>query len=225
MERLAALEAEVKAEAGARQARKTAAAARLRDERVTRAARAEPGVRGRAAGREPGSGSIDEPVAPREVRTHDDGDASHLEDLGGALELASKANRVRHELQRTPRKGEKSWIKSGVASLVLGPVGWLYAGSLREAVPATVAWVALAALASKILPVVLMMPVLMVVLPLSALAGVVYALQYNRTGERQRMFGGDKDNPKQLTDAERSSPRAPRDRNKPKQLRGGRGVL
>jgi len=38
----------------------------------------------------------------------------------------------------------------------------------------------------------------MVVLPLSAIAGVVYALQYNRNGSRQRLFDGDKTKTKQL---------------------------
>ncbi len=37
------------------------------------------------------------------------------------------------------------------------------------------------------------MPMLLVVaLPLSGIAGVVYALQYNRKGGRQRLFGDDK---------------------------------
>lgn len=214
MERLAALEAEVKADGDAQRARKAAAVAKLRDQRVTqtserdqlRARQAELVSKkrprsdsGSRAGS--GAGSINELVGGSD---HQDraghGDADSLESLGGALELASKANRVKQELARAPRKGEKSWIKSGVASLALGPIGWLYAGSLREAVPATAGWIALALLASKLLPVFLMMPVLMVVLPLSAIAGVVYALQYNRSGSRQRLFDRDKDKapPKQL---------------------------
>ena len=192
MERLAALEAEVKADADAQRARKAATVAKLRDQRVTHTAGDEPVVRNRA--------STDEPVARRRARLEariaaDAGEAEpadRLEDLGGALELASKANRVKQELQRAPRKGDKSWVVSGVASLALGPVGWLYAGSLREAVPATAAWLALAIVASKILPVFLMMPVLMVALPLSGIAGVVYALSHNRAGRRQRMFDGKK---------------------------------
>lgn len=191
MDRLAALEAEVKADADAQQARKSAAAARLQEQRVTQAAERE--------AREV-SASV-EPSARRSRRDPDEAD--HLEGLGGALELASKANRVKQELARAPKKGEKSWIASGVASLALGPIGWLYAGSWREAVPATAAWLVLAAVASKILPVFLMMPVLMVVLPLSAIAGVVYAMQYNRSGRRQRLFDGEKSKtkPKQLRDA------------------------
>jgi hypothetical protein len=148
----------------------------------------------------------------------DDSDAANerargLEDLGGALELAAKANRVKQELSRTPKKGEKSWMVSGVASLALGPAGWLYAGSLREAVPATVGWLALALVASKILPVFLMMPALMVIMPLSAIAGVVYALSYNRTGSRQRLFDG--------KDGKKALPR-PSDTARGKHLRAGR---
>lgn len=199
-ERLAALEAEVLADADAQRERKAAALAKVRDQRVAQAAERE-ALRARQAElvgtRRPAAAS-EEPARRADRATRDRDAADHLEDLGGALELASKANRVKQELSRTPKKGEKSWIKSGVASLVLGPVGWLYAGSLREAVPATAGWLALAALASKLLPVFLLMPVLMVVLPLSAIAGVVYALQYNRSGSRQRLFDRDKDKQKQL---------------------------
>jgi hypothetical protein len=212
MERLAALEAEVKADAEAQRARKAAAIAKLRDQRVTATASGEPSVRTRAVrppaaspddpDDDPGD-SIDERRRARSERRRarsERGEAEPLDNLSGALELASKANRVKQELQRTPRKGEKSWLWSGGLSLVAGPIGWLYAGSLREAVPATAGWIALAILASKILPVFLLTPVLMLALPLSAIAGVVYALQYNRAGKRQRLFGDDKakDKPKQL---------------------------
>ena len=44
----------------------------------------------------------------------------------------------------------------------------------------------------------LLLPVLMVALPLSGIAGVIYALQYNRKGSRQRLFDKDKPKPKQL---------------------------
>ena len=53
---------------------------------------------------------------------------------------------------------------------------------------------------------VLLMPVLMVALPLSGIAGVVYALQYNRNGRRQRLFGDEK---KQLQPACARSPGDP----------------
>ena len=206
MQRLAALEAEVKADADAQRARKAAALAKLRGQRVTQTAEREQ-LRARQAEltrkkRRAASLPVEEPAEQPDpgdpfARDRDDDAAGRLESLGGALELASKANQVKQELSRPRKKGEKSWIKSGVLSLT-GPIGWLYAGSLREAVPATAGWIALLALASKFLPLMLMMPVFMVALPLSAVAGVVYALQYNRKGSRQRLFDGDKGAPKQL---------------------------
>ena len=178
-ERLAALEAEVKADADAQRARKETALAKVREERAKQVAEKSQ-LRERqavlVARKQPAQRE-----APREV--------DHSDGIGGALELAGKANQLKGELSKKPTKGEKSWIKSGIASMALGPVGWLYAGSWREAVPASAAWLLLAAIASKIIPSVLLLPVLMVALPLSGIAGVIYALQYNRTGKRQRLFG------------------------------------
>ena len=154
-ERLAALEAEVKAEADAARARKDEALARLREQQ---AEQAELRARQQAI--------VAKKPTKRDVRDDDD-DADRDGGLSGAIELANKANRVRNELAKKPGKGGKSWMASGVASLALGPLGWLYAGSLREAVPAATIWVLLAALASKILPTLLLWPVLMVVMPLS----------------------------------------------------------
>ena len=186
--KLAALEAEVKADADAARTRKEAALAKLRAQQQEQ----EDLKRRQAellAKKKP---------APRVQETRDDDDDDGgVSDLGGALELANRANRVRGELAKKPAKGEKSWVKSGVASMALGPIGWLYAGSLREAIPASAVWLALALTLGKILPSILLMPVLFVVLPLSGIAGVVYALQYNRKGGRQRLFDK-KDEPKQL---------------------------
>ena len=198
-ERLAALEAEVKADADAQRARNASALARLRDQRVTKTAGGAPAVRNRALpGDEPAArrrrgAELDDPETGADDRRRR---ADPLEDLGGALELASKANRVKQELARKPRKGEKNWMISGGASL-LGPIGWLYAGSLREAVPATAAWLLLASFVWKVLP-FLWMPLLMVVMPLSGIAGVVYALSYNRAGKRQRLFSDKKAKDKAL---------------------------
>ena len=188
MERLAALEAEVKADAEAQRSRKDAALSKLRAQRAAQQAeKDEQAARALPVAKRPASNR-------RSVAADADDDGS---DLGGALELASKANRVHKELAKTPGQGEKSWIKSGLASLVLGPFGWLYAGSFREAVPASAAWLAFAALASH-LPSLLLMPFLFVAMPLSAVAGVVYAMQFNRNGKRQRLWGKDKAAVKEL---------------------------
>lgn len=195
MERLAALEAEVKADADAQRARKEAALAKVREQRAQQQAE-------RDALRERQAELVAPPSQPPQKRkplvrsraAEDDDDGG--DEIGGALALAKRAHGVKQELTRAPKAGEKSWVKSGVASMLFGPLGWLYAGSLREAVPASAAWLAFALVASKIIPFFLLMPVLMVVLPLSGIAGVVYALQYNRSGGRQRLFDKDKDKDK-----------------------------
>lgn len=187
MERLAALEAEVKAESAAKQARREVALAKVREQRAEQQ-KASESLRVRQAElvtkKKPSRDEEDE--APR----------SRGDDIGNALELARRAQGVRAELAKTPKQGDKSWVKSALASTLLGPIGWLYAGSFRESVPGAAAWIAFAALATK-LPWILLFPVLFVALPLSGIAGLLYAVQYNRTGTRQRLFG-DKSAKKQL---------------------------
>ncbi|MDX2088810.1 MAG: hypothetical protein SFX73_13215 [Kofleriaceae bacterium] len=186
MERLAALEAEVKADAEAKRVRKEAAMAKLREQRAAQEAeRTE--MRERQAAMVKRSSRTSSPPP----------DEDPIGEMGGALELARKAHGVKQELTKAPKQGDKSWVKSAVASTLLGPIGWLYAGSMREAVPASAGWLAFGLLASKIIPMFLLFPVLLVALPLSGIAGLLYAVQYNRTGSRQRLFG-DKKPKKQL---------------------------
>ena len=189
MERLAALEAEVKADAAAKQARREVALAKVREQRA-----AQQAEKAALTARQAELVTKTKPKAkPVE---EDDDDASSGSDITNALVLAKKAQGVKAELTKAPKQGDKSWVKSALASTVLGPIGWLYAGSLREAIPGTVAWLAFAAIASK-LPWILLMPALLVLMPLSGIAGLLYAVQYNRKGTRQRLFG-DKDKQKQL---------------------------
>lgn len=188
-ERLAALEQEVKAEASAQRVRKEAALAKVRAQRAAAAAAAKPAPP-KAAPRDSLDDELEALVAsPRRATKSARSDLTG--DVGNALELARRAQGVRKELARPAKKGDKSWLVSGGLSTVLGPVGWLYAGSWREAAPAAAAWVALAYVLS-FLPTLLMLPMLMVALPLSGLAGVMYALAHNRSGSRQRLLGEDK---------------------------------
>jgi hypothetical protein len=183
MKRLAVLEAEVKTKADADRARKEAALAKVREQRAKQAAERD-ALRSRQTElvtKKPA------PVAKTAVVEDDDEDDDG--GLGSTLALAKRAHGVKQELSKKPKAGEKSWVTSGVASLLLGPLGWLYAGSFRESVPASAAWLAFGALASKIIPFFLLMPVLMVAMPLSGIAGVLYAVHYNRKGGRQRLFG------------------------------------
>ncbi len=188
MERLAALEAEVKADADAQRTRKEAALVKVREQRAQQQAERD-AMRARQAELV----TRRKPARDEDEVEDDDGGGGGIAD---ALALAKRAHGVKQELTRAPKAGEKSLVKSGLASMLLGPLGWLYAGSMREAIPASVAWLAFAALASKIIPMFLLMPVLLVALPLSGLAGVVYAMQYNKTGRRGRLFDKDKDKDK-----------------------------
>lgn len=179
LDRLAALEAEVKADADAQRARKEAAMAKVREQRAQQLAEKNE-LRDRQAALVSTRRKAEAPpaAAPRHNDDDDDG-------IGSALVLAKKANSVRAELSK---KGAKSWVKSGLLSMALGPAGWLYAGSFRESIPAAAVWLVVAFLASKIFPVFLLMPVLMVALPLSGIAGAMYALGYNKEGQRVRLF-------------------------------------
>jgi hypothetical protein len=191
-ERLAALEMEVKAEAEAHRARKDAALTRLRAERAAKLAEHQPAPRRDSAESKPRPrrASAEEPAAFSTKAS--------LEDLGSALALARRAQDVKAELARPKKKGDKSWKVSAVASAAFGPLGWLYAGSWREAAPAGAAWVVLLYLASWILPTVLLLPMFLVAMPLSGIAGALYAFGHNRNGSRQRLFTDDKPAPKTL---------------------------
>lgn len=103
---------------------------------------------------------------------------------GTALSIAQSA---RNELEKRPDEGNKSLLLSGGLSLVFGPLGWLYAGSFREAIPASLAFVLLVYL----LPTFLLLPIAGIGLPISGIAGVVYAWQHNRSGKRDRILGDD----------------------------------
>ena len=191
MERLAALEAEVKAESAVKQARKEAALAKVREQRAEQQQASE-SLRTRQAA------LVTKKKQPARAASEDEDDAprSRGDDIGNALELARRAQGVKAELTKAPKQGDKSWVKSALASTVLGPIGWLYAGSFREAVPGAAAWLAFAIIATKI-PWILLFPVLFVAMPLSGIAGLLYAVNYNRKGSRQRLFG-DKGAKKQL---------------------------
>lgn len=184
--RLRALEAEVAASSAADRQRKAEARERILARRAAAAAESD-ALRQRQAA-----------LVSRKARPTDeipaDADAARPSagDLARAMQLAKKAGDVKAELARAPKAGEKSWLISAGLSFFFGPLGWLYAGSFRETIPAAVLYVMVAGIVSKILPAFLLMPVLMVLLPLSGIAGLVYAIGHNRAGERIRLFGDEK---------------------------------
>jgi len=83
-----------------------------------------------------------------------------------------------------PGGDDKSVVASGLLSAVLGPLGWLYAAPLREAVPGAAVYIGLC----SFLPHFLLVPMLGVLAPISGIAGVYYAWRHNQTGARTGLF-------------------------------------
>jgi hypothetical protein len=81
-------------------------------------------------------------------------------------------------------KSERSLVAAGALSFFLGPLGWLYAAPLKEAAPAIVVFLILL----KIIPAILLYPLLGILMPVSAIAGVSYAWLYNRKGTRTSLL-------------------------------------
>lgn len=187
--RLAILEAEVKQDSERDRLRKEQALAAARSKRQAQLS-AQQALRDRQAELLGKSTALTKRETPADEYA-DDGDAPSADDgaskgLGGLLSLVGRATKTRDELT-VPTPGEKSWVKAGLGSMLLGPIGWLYAGAWREAVPAAAGWLAIAYLL-QILPSILLFPVLIVALPISGIIGAMYAARYNRHGSRQRMF-------------------------------------
>jgi len=110
-----------------------------------------------------------------------------LERLQGDVSKVKTALQVAGSLGRLPatRQGGKSIVASGVLSFFLGPAGWLYAAPLATAIPATLVYVILCML----LPKFLLLPLLGVAAPISALAGMGYAARHNQHGRRTLLLG------------------------------------
>ncbi len=148
-------------------------------QRIREAARKK--VRARAAER--GLIKLDPSELPAKQDDDDDDDDDGFADKALAL-----FRRGKQEVDERAPKGEKNiWI-SGGASLFLGPVGWLYAGAFREAIPASLAYLAIAA----VIPNMLLAPIAGIALPVSGIIGLVHAWRFNRSGKRQPLFIKDK---------------------------------
>jgi hypothetical protein len=188
--RLEALEAEVKAETAKKAAeaqRKKEIIAELRAREAAKKAQESPPARPKPK-LEPKPKA--RPIAPEPEDEPSDFDTAMVVAKGAKMAVQAKK-----ELEKPREKGQKSWLASSALSLFLGPVGWLYAGAFREAIPAAAIYVILGAILTK-LPFFLVWPVMAVLLPVSAIAGLVYALQFNRNGKRTRIFDKDRDKKK-----------------------------
>jgi hypothetical protein len=90
------------------------------------------------------------------------------------------------------KSARKSVIASGLLSFFFGPLGWLYAAPWPVAIGASGAYV----LACAILPTFMIVWLLGITAPISALAGVFYAIGFNMAGARTPLFGKEKDPPR-----------------------------
>jgi len=90
---------------------------------------------------------------------------------------------------------EKSVIASGALSLFLGPLGWLYAAPVADAVGG----ILIVTVLNMLLPTFLFFWVMGLVQPLSALMAMLYAWQYNKNGTRTSIKDmGKEDLPRKL---------------------------
>lgn len=107
-------------------------------------------------------------------------------ELSTALTLAREVGSLeRPRGAAVARAGqEDKSVLVGAGLGLLGPLGWLYAGSFKETVPAAL----LLVLLYSFVPTFLFLPLLPLLLPVSAIVGGLYAHQHNKSGERQTLF-------------------------------------
>jgi hypothetical protein len=99
---------------------------------------------------------------------------------GASLALRAAGIATKASASAPAEKDKKSLIASGALSFFFGPLGWLYAAPLKEAVPAILVF----AIVCAILPNFLLAYILPMVNIPSAIAGLAYAWSYNREGRR-----------------------------------------
>ena len=106
---------------------------------------------------------------------------SQIDGAGTALQLVSSGGRSL--LNQPNRPGDKNLVVAGVLGL-LGPWGWFYSAPLREAGTATAAFL----LAYWLIPHIILYPLMSLMLPVSAMVGVLYAWKHNRQGSPSSLF-------------------------------------
>lgn len=89
--------------------------------------------------------------------------------------------------------GRKSLGISALVSFLFGPLGWLYAAPLKEAVPAIVVYLAAFGLLQWILPSILLIWVVGLVNVVTGVAGALYAWGHNSAGKRIPLVLKEKD--------------------------------
>jgi hypothetical protein len=106
---------------------------------------------------------------------------------GAATALVKFGGNAAHSLLAPGGDNKKSLVASGLLSFFFGPLGWLYAGSFKEAGAVALVYFLLCA----VIPHLLLAPLLAIAHPLSAAIGLLYAWRYNQKGERTSLLPGE----------------------------------
>jgi hypothetical protein len=107
---------------------------------------------------------------------------------GAGMALVKFSGNAAHSLLTAGGDGKKSLVASGLLSFFFGPLGWLYAGAFKEAVPAAIVYALFWLLLSHF---AIFAPLFGLLHLASAGAGLLYAHKYNQRGERTPLLPSD----------------------------------
>ena len=127
------------------------------------------------------------PAKPEEVKKLADLKQEVASSMAGAstAALVRVGSSAARSLVTGGGDGKKSLVASGVLSFFFGPIGWLYAGSLKEAGAGALAWILL----WVILPHwTILAPLWLTAMAVSGGIGLLYARKYNEKGERTALL-------------------------------------
>lgn len=110
--------------------------------------------------------------------------SEEVDKLTSGAQLALRAAGFKAPAKAAGGVERKSVIASGALSFFFGPLGWIYAAPLKEAIPAIVVYMVLCSL----LPNFLLVYLLALLHPVSAIAGALYAWSYNQEGRRAELW-------------------------------------
>lgn len=109
-----------------------------------------------------------------------------VDKLSAGAQMALRAAGFKAPAKAAAGGERKSVIASGALSFFFGPLGWIYAAPLKEAIPAIVVYM----LVCSLLPNFLLVYLLALLHPVSAIAGALYAWSYNQEGRRAELWWG-----------------------------------